>query len=100
MFRCGKYEFSSKEQAEKKIDALGETHKHTIVKIGNIAKEQALLDDDGDVIKDAIVSDKYAVDVLWQELDKHPKGWKTYAVDIDGNGVHVFSGIDYQSNKI
>ena len=30
----------------------------------------------------------------------HPEGWEDYAVDIEGNGVHSFYGLDYDSHKI
>jgi len=38
--KIGKYEFDSLEQANSKINALGEEHNHTIVKLGNIVLEQ------------------------------------------------------------
>jgi hypothetical protein len=92
--KIGKYAFDSKEQAESKIKSLGTaqdengneypTHKHTIVQL----------------------SDKWHVDALWLDLEAdeegkvdHPYGWKSYAVNIDGNGVHSFLGLDYNSYK-
>ena len=102
----GKYSFTSKEQADKKIDALGldedgnVTHSHTIVRIGHLTEVEAVLDIDGEVITEAVLSTDYCVDVMWSDLDKHPFGWSTYAVDVTGNGVHRFAGIDYQENKI
>ena len=30
----------------------------------------------------------------------HPYGWKTYAIDIDNEGVHCFMGVSYQENKM
>ena len=29
----------------------------------------------------------------------HPYGWKSYAVDIDGDGVHSFLGLSYNAHK-
>ena len=109
MIRIAKYALDSKEQAETKINALGTaidengneypTHKHTIVQLGNIVLEQGQYDEEGNEIVAPVLSDKWHVDALFKDLDDHPYGWKSYAVDIDGNGVHSFLGLDYNSNK-
>ena len=109
MIRISKYEFDSKEQAETKINALGvatdengneyPTHKHTIVELGHIVKEQAEYDADGNETKAAVLSDKYHVDALFKGLDDHPYGWKSYAFDIDDEGTHSFLGLSYTSLK-
>ena len=98
--KIGKYEFDSLEQAETKINALGEEHNHTIVKLGNIVLEQGEYDEDGNVIKEPVYSLKYSVDAMWIGLDKHPYGWGTKAIDIDSEGVHKFAGVNYQDNKM
>ena len=108
--KIGKYEFDSKEQAETKINALGvatdengneyPTHKHTIVHLGNIVEQQGQYDEDGNELVAPVLSSKYHVDVLWKGIDDHPYGWKSYAVDISGNGVHSFLGLNYDSYKI
>ena len=112
MIKVSKYEFDSKSQAESKIDALPENHNHAIVKLGNIKLEQGEYDDEGNETKAPVYSTKYHVDVLWngseiQEIDEeenitydHPYGWKSYAVKIDGEGVHSFMGVSYQENKM
>jgi len=110
MFSIGKYEFNSQEQAEDKIKALGveidensneyPTHNHSIVKLGYIVVKQGVYDNEFNEIEAPIFSDKYSVDVLWQNLDDHPYGWKSYAIDIQDNGVHSFSGLDYLEYKI
>jgi len=109
MIRIAKYEFDSKEQVETKINALGvetdengneyPTHKHTIVHLGHIVEQQGQYDEDGNELVAPVLSDKWHVDALFKDLDDHPYGWKSYAVDIDGNGVHSFLGLDYNSNK-
>ena len=109
MIRIAKYEFDSKEQAETKINALGvetdengneyPTHKHTIVHLGHIVEQQGQYDEDGNETVAPVVSSKYHVDVLWKGIDDHPYGWKSYAVDIDGDGVHSFLGLSYNSHK-
>ena len=122
MIKVSKYEFDSKDQAESKINALPSVkdddgndvpnHKHTIVKLGNIVLEQGEYDEDGNETKAPVYSTKYHVDVLWngseiQEIDgeenityDHPYGWKTYAIEIDSEGVHSFMGVSYQENKM
>ena len=70
--RIGKYEFNSKEQAIDKIEGLGideegnPTHSHTVVKLGYITLVQGEYDEEGNVITEPVISDKYSVDVMWQ----------------------------------
>ena len=116
MIKIAKYEFDSKEQAETKINALGTaedengneypTHKHTIVHLGNIVLQQGEYDEEGNETVAPVLSDKWHVDVLWKDLEAdedgtidHPYGWKSYAVDIDGDGVHSFLGLSYNAHK-
>ena len=106
----GKYAFDSKEQAETKINALGvatdedgneyPTHKHTIVHLGHIVEQQGQYDEDGNEVVAPVLSSKYHVDVLWKGIDDHPYGWKSYASNVIGNGVHSFLGLNYDSYKI
>ena len=118
--KISKYEFDSQEQAELKIAALPHstdedgndypTHKHTIVKLGNIVLEQGEYDDKGEETKAPVLSEKYHVDVLWKDLEEtdeegnvtidHPHGWKSYAIDLDSEGMHGFMGVSYQENKM
>ena len=116
MIKIGKYQFDSREQAQTKIDALGTetdedgneypTHKHTIVHLGNIVLEQAVIGEDGEVETEAVLSEDWHVDVLWSGLEAdedgtvdHPYGWKSKSVDIDGDGVHAFFGLNYDALK-
>jgi len=111
MIKIGKYNFIDKETADAKIKSLGveiddegneyATHSHCVVRLGNIILEQSQYDDEGNKIKDAVLSEKYHLDVAWKDLESHPYGWKSYAVAVaDGNGVHSFYGVDYQDNKM
>ena len=118
--RIGKYAFDSQEQAETKIKGLGvetdeqgneyPTHNHALVHLGHIVLEQGEYDEEGEETKAPVLSDKYHLDVLWKGLEpvdaeaevlvySHPRGWKSYAVEIDGNGVHSFMGLDYNEYK-
>ena len=99
-----KYEFDSQAQAEAKIDALpSETiddikypaHNHAIVKLGFIIIEQGQYDDELNEIKAPVLSDKYSVDVLWDNLNESPYGWKSYEIQVEGNGVHTFAGWNF-----
>ena len=99
------------------------THKSTIVQLGNIVLEQGEYDEEGEEITAPVLSDKWHLDVLWGKEDittveeeavlddegmvvtpevtsvDHPYGWKSYAVDIEGDGVHSFFGLSYDSLK-
>ena len=130
----GKYAFNSKEQAQEKIDALGTatdengneypTHKSKIVQLGNIVLEQGEYDEEGEEITAPVLSDKWHLDVAWDDAEittveeeavlddegmivtpevtsvDHPYGWKSYAVEIEGDGVHSFFGLSYDSLKL
>jgi hypothetical protein len=86
-----KYEFNSQEQAEIKISALphitddetGESSLdggHTIVRLGYLWIEEPTYDAEGELLTEGVASDKYSVDVLWQDLDSSPYGWASYEI--------------------
>lgn len=102
-----KYEFESQELAQKRINALpketvdNETyfvHSHEVIELGFLMLEKPVFD--GEVlISDAVLSDKYSVDVLWEsdelpleddgDID-YPYGWVSKEIDVDNNGKHTF----------
>lgn len=99
-----KYEFNSKEQAETKIAALphsefdGESYLdggHTIVHLGYLITNEPEWDEEGNEIVAPEYSDKYSVDVLWQDLDSSPYGWASYEITVEGNGSHTFLGRNF-----
>ena len=104
-----KYQFDSKEQGISKIASLGSatdengneypTHNHTIVTLGHIVLEPAVIDEDGVVITEAVLSEGWHLDVLWIGLTEHPYGWKSYNVDLTSEGSHGFAGLSYLANK-
>jgi hypothetical protein len=118
--KISKYEFADEASALAKINALPSvkdedgndvpSHKHTIVKLGNIVLEQGEYDSEGEETKAPVLSEKYHVDVLWKDLEEtdedgnvtvdHPYGWKSYALDLDSEGMHGFMGVSYQENKM
>lgn len=94
MKKFRKYEFGSKSAASAKINALGTddegeaTHDHAIVRLGNIATTPATYDSDGNVLSEAVISDNYHVDVLW---DGEPdESWDAQMVWCKPMGVHHF----------
>ena len=91
-----KYEFNSQEQAEQKITALG-TAQHTVVKLGYLWTTKPTFDDEGNVETEGVASDKYSVDVLWNDLDSSPYGWGSYEITCKGNGAHTFAGWTFNS---
>ena len=94
-----KYEFNSKEQAQTKIDALGTETNHAIVTLGHIVLESAIVGENGDVIKEAVLSTGWHLDVMWRGLTDHPYGWKSYNVDLTSEGSHSFFGVSYLEHK-
>jgi len=105
-----KYEFNSKEQAEEKIKDLGTaidestqeeyaTHNHAVVKLGYLPTKQGVYeaDENGETIEveAPVLSDKYSVDVLFDNLDESPYGWKSYEIQVEGNGSHTFYGYNF-----
>ena len=108
--KIGKYSFDSKKQAVDKIKALGvsidedgneyPSHKHTVVKLGYIVLKEGEYSQDGEVVSDPVLSKKFHVDVLWADNEGHPYGWAGKAEDIEGDGVHSFLGLNYNSFKI
>jgi hypothetical protein len=112
-----KYEFESQYLAETRIAALPHTkdedgnsypsHSHTVVKLGYIFTEQPTFDEDGEVLTEGVQSDMYSIDVLWNaseitETDEegnqkinYPYGWSSKEIEVEGNGVHTFFGINY-----
>ena len=90
-----KYEVDSQELADSLIAALphdeeGNTsHSHTIVKLGFLTLEAGEYDEEGNVIKEPVLSDKYSIDVLWKD---EAADWSQYEIQVEGNGVHTFAG--------
>jgi hypothetical protein len=101
------------------------THKSTIVQLGNIVLEKTVYNEEGtQEITAPVLSDKWHVDVAWNDLDittvekeavldeegavvtaaitsvDHPYGWKSYAVEIEGDGIHSFFGLNYGELKL
>ena len=97
-----KYSFASEEAANTAILALGTTtdlegnevpsSPHAIMKIGHIVETPAVLDEDGEVVTEAVLSYTYAVDVIWQ--GEPLEAWDAQMIWCPPMGVLVSGGID------
>ena len=97
--KIGKYEFDNEQQAYKLIDALGNAkYKEGIAHLRFITLQKGVYDENGNVISEPIFADKYSVDVLWSE-EEHAD-WAPFRIEVEGEGSHGFSGVNYQNFKV
>ena len=89
-----KYSFGSKGAATTKLNALphdeegNPTHSHAIVHLGNLVEQEAVLNEEGEVTTEAVLSSTYHIDVLW---DGEPvESWNSAMVWCAPMGVHTF----------
>ena len=75
-----RYEFNDKEQAEAKILAQ-EGVNAAFIKLNKFILTEGAYDDEGVELTAPILSEGYALDVLWRDLDASPYGWKSYEVE-------------------
>ena len=93
-----KYSFADEAALDAAIAALGQdeegnaTHSHDIMKIGHIVETPAVLDEDGEVVTEAVLSSTYAVDVIWQ--GEPLEAWAANVIWCPPMGVLVSGGID------
>jgi len=85
-----RYEFNDQEQAYSKIDAFFDIDeegnklqniKANFIKLNKLVLEQGEYDEEGEEVQPPVLTEGFAVDVLWKELDKSPYGWKSYEVE-------------------
>ena len=82
-----RYEFNDKEQAEEKIAKLEDVNA-SFIKLDKFVVTEGIYDEDGVELTAPVLSEGYALDVLWRELDGSPYGWKSYEVE-PTNPKHV-----------
>ena len=89
-----KYSFGSKGAATTKLNALGideegnPTHSHAIVHLGNLVEQEAVVNEEGEVTTEAVLSSTYHIDVLW---DGEPvEAWDSAMVWCAPLGIHTF----------
>ena len=89
-----KFEFTDRADMLTKLadyfDEEGNAKDCAVVELGNIVTIPATYDEEGNELTAAIVSDKYAVDVLF--YDKYPE--LAEEVTPEPNGVHTFAGCE------
>ena len=86
-----KYEFVDEAEANKAIDLLRNKEGNltqSVVKLGYLTLTPAQYDEEGNTIKEAKVSTKYAVDVSWSI--EPLKSWESYIVFPTPMGIHNF----------
>ena len=82
-----RYEFNDKEQADTKIEALGEDVNAAFIRLNKFVMTEGTYDSEGVEISAPVLSEGYALDVVWRNLNASPYGWKTYEV-IPSNPKH------------
>lgn len=93
-----KYSFADEAAANAAIAALGQdeegnpTHSHAIMKIGHIVETEGTYDEEGNEVTPPVLSDTYAVDVIWQ--GEPVEAWDANVIWCPPMGVLVSGGID------
>ncbi len=99
-----KYQFADEVALDAAIVALGvdeegnATHSHAIMKIGHIVETPAVLDEDGEVVTEAVLSSTYAVDTIWQ--GEPVEAWDAQMIWCPPMGVLVSGGIETRTEWV
>jgi len=86
-----KYEFADEAEANEAIDLLRNEEGNlteSVVKLGYLTIEPPVIDEEGNTIKEAVVSTKYAVDVTWSTTPL--ESWNNAMVFPTPMGMHSF----------
>ena len=86
-----KYEFVDEAAANKAIDLLRDEEGNltqSVVKLGYLTITPTQYDEEGNTIKEAVVSTKYAVDVSWSITPL--QSWEAYIVWPTPMGIHNY----------
>jgi len=75
-----RYEFNDKAQAESKMLSQ-EGVNAAFIKLNKFILTEGVYDNEGVELTAPILSEGYALDVLWRDLDASPYGWKSYEVE-------------------
>ena len=85
-----RYRFNDKAQAETKVDAFmtvneeGEKVQNvnaSFIWLDKFVKVNGTYNEDGEEITAPIFTDPYSLDVVWNDLDESPYGWKSYEIE-------------------
>ena len=94
-----RYEFNDQEQAESKMDSFFDLDqdgnkvqniKASFIKLNKFVLEQGEYNEEGEEVIPPVLSSGYAVDVLWNDLDESPYGWKSYEVEPESPKHRLF----------
>jgi len=94
-----RYEFNDQEQAESKMDSFFDLDqdgnkvqniKASFIKLNKFVLEQGEYNEEGEEVIPPVLSSGYAVDVLWNDLDASPYGWKSYEVEPESPKHRLF----------
>ena len=94
-----RYEFNDQEQAESKMDSFFDLDqegnkvqnvKASFIKLNKFVLEQGEYDEAGEEVIPPILSSGYAMDVLWNDLEESPYGWKSYEVEPESPKHRLF----------
>lgn len=94
-----RYEFNDQEQAESKMDSFFDLDeegnkvqniKAAFIKLNKFVLEQGEYDEQGEEVTPPVLSSGFAVDVLWNDLDESPYGWKSYEVEPESPKHRLF----------
>ena len=86
-----KYEFVDEAEANEAIDLLRDEEGNlteSVVKLGYLTTTPPVIDEEGNTIKEAVVSTKYAVDVSWST--KPLQSWEPFIVWPTPMGIHNY----------
>jgi hypothetical protein len=86
-----KYEFVDEAAANKAIDLLRDEEGNPtqdVVKLGYLTIEPPVIDEEGNTIKEAVVSTMYAVDVSWSITPL--ESWEAYIIWPTPMGIHNY----------
>ena len=86
-----KYEFVDEAEANEAIDLLRDEEGNltqSVVKLGYLTITPEVIDEEGNTIKEAVVSTKYAVDVSWSITPL--QSWEAYIVWPTPMGIHNY----------
>ena len=86
-----KYEFVDEAEANASIDLLRDEEGNltqSVVKLGYLTITPAVIDEEGNTIKEAVVSTKYAVDVSWST--EPLQSWEEFIVWPTPMGIHNY----------
>jgi len=94
-----RYEFNDQEQAEDKMDSFFDLDqegnkvqnvKASFIKLNKFVLEQGEYDEEGEEVIPPVLSSGYAMDVLWNDLEESPYGWKSYEVEPESPKHRLF----------